>query len=488
MPATGRFKGTPASIRASEVPHTVAIDEEPLDSVISDTTRSGVGELLGARHQRMHGAPGELAVADLAPAGRAHAARLADGERREIVVQHEALLAGTLQRVDELLVLAGAQRGHDDGLRLAAREQGRAVRARQEVHLGGDGPHRRQVAPVDAALGADDVPAHDLLLEALDDVAEQDLLVRVRFRREQLLCHTLFDGGDGLIAHLLLCVGERLAQVGLGHRLDPIGVLGLVGRLELPRILGGPLGEPDDRLDHRLEAALAEHDGLEHLLLGQLLGLRLHHHDRIAGAGDHEVEVGVGHLVDQWIEHELAADDADAGGADGAQERHAGQRERGRRSDDGHDVGVVLHVVREHGDDHLRLVLEALHEQRPDRPVDQARGERLLLARAAFALEKAAGNLAGGVGSLLVVDGEGEEVDAGPRALLGDHGGEHAGLAVLGEDGGVGLAGQAARLEAELAPAPFNLYTVCLRHIGSRFLLRIGVRDRHFLSRKAAPL
>jgi len=39
MPAVGRLSGTPASIRASEVPHTVAIEEEPFDSVISDTTR-----------------------------------------------------------------------------------------------------------------------------------------------------------------------------------------------------------------------------------------------------------------------------------------------------------------------------------------------------------------------------------------------------------------------------------------------------------------
>ena len=39
MPATGRLSGTPASISASDVEHTVAIDEEPLDSVISDTTR-----------------------------------------------------------------------------------------------------------------------------------------------------------------------------------------------------------------------------------------------------------------------------------------------------------------------------------------------------------------------------------------------------------------------------------------------------------------
>ena len=35
-----RRSGTPASISASEEPHTVAIEEEPFDSVISDTTRS----------------------------------------------------------------------------------------------------------------------------------------------------------------------------------------------------------------------------------------------------------------------------------------------------------------------------------------------------------------------------------------------------------------------------------------------------------------
>ncbi len=39
MPAVGRFIGTPASISASEEPHTVAIDDEPFDSVISETTR-----------------------------------------------------------------------------------------------------------------------------------------------------------------------------------------------------------------------------------------------------------------------------------------------------------------------------------------------------------------------------------------------------------------------------------------------------------------
>src|SRR6185295_10384597 len=43
MPATGALIGTPASIIASEDPQTDAIDEEPLDSVISETTRNTYG-------------------------------------------------------------------------------------------------------------------------------------------------------------------------------------------------------------------------------------------------------------------------------------------------------------------------------------------------------------------------------------------------------------------------------------------------------------
>ncbi len=39
MPATDRLSGMPASIMASEEPHTVAMEEEPFDSVISDTMR-----------------------------------------------------------------------------------------------------------------------------------------------------------------------------------------------------------------------------------------------------------------------------------------------------------------------------------------------------------------------------------------------------------------------------------------------------------------
>ena len=44
IPATGEEIGTPASISASELPQTEAIDEEPFDSVISETTRMVYGK------------------------------------------------------------------------------------------------------------------------------------------------------------------------------------------------------------------------------------------------------------------------------------------------------------------------------------------------------------------------------------------------------------------------------------------------------------
>ena len=44
MPETGRVIGTPASIIDKQPPHTVAIDDEPLDSVMSDNIRMVYGK------------------------------------------------------------------------------------------------------------------------------------------------------------------------------------------------------------------------------------------------------------------------------------------------------------------------------------------------------------------------------------------------------------------------------------------------------------
>ena len=107
-------------------------------------------------------------MADLAAAGRAHEGRLAGGVGREVVVQHEILAVVALERVDHLLVLAGAERRHHQRLGLAAGEQRAAVDPRQHADLGHDRPHGLGVAAVDALAGVEDRAAHDRLLELLE--------------------------------------------------------------------------------------------------------------------------------------------------------------------------------------------------------------------------------------------------------------------------------------------------------------------------------
>ncbi len=87
-------------------------------------------------------------------------------------MHHEVLAVLALERVDDLLVLAGAQGRHDQRLGLAAGEQRGAMGARQHADLGHDRPHGLVVATVDALAGIEDGVAHDIGLEVAELLAE----------------------------------------------------------------------------------------------------------------------------------------------------------------------------------------------------------------------------------------------------------------------------------------------------------------------------
>ena len=132
-PATGALIGTPASIRARVEPHVEAIDVEPFEVTHSRHEADDVRELLGGSAGPGSERPlGEVAVADVAPAGAAHRLVLAGAVRREVVVVEVALLGLRADRVDPLDVRGRAERRDGQRLRLAAREQARAVGARQQ--------------------------------------------------------------------------------------------------------------------------------------------------------------------------------------------------------------------------------------------------------------------------------------------------------------------------------------------------------------------
>ena len=218
MPAVGRFSGTPASISASDdaAHRRHRRRAVRLGDLRDDAQR--VGELVMRRQHRTQRAPRQLAVTDIAAPRAAETAGLADRVGREVVVQQERFLVRARQRVDILLVLAGAERGDDQRLRLAAGEQRRAVCARQHAGLGDDVADGLQVAPVDALAGVEDVPANDLGLQLLEHVGDAQLVVfRLRAFREEVRHDLGLHGVDRGVALLLDRDGVGRAQFLLGE-------------------------------------------------------------------------------------------------------------------------------------------------------------------------------------------------------------------------------------------------------------------------------
>ena len=150
MPATGAVSGTPASMSAMEAPQMLAIDDEPLDSRMSDTTRTVYGNTsragITASIARWASAPWPISRRPGVP----KRFDLARGERGEVVVEHEAAEDVALERLQLLLVILGAERRRHERLRLAPGKERGAVDARQIADLGPDGAYLGHPAAVQA--------------------------------------------------------------------------------------------------------------------------------------------------------------------------------------------------------------------------------------------------------------------------------------------------------------------------------------------------
>ena len=348
-------------------------------------------------------------------------------------MQHEVFAELAGERVDDLFVLTGPERGDDERLRLAPREQCATVCARQQPHLHGYRADGARVTSIDALPFGQDTPSHHVLLDFLENLVQtlehHHLVCGFIFGQPRL--HSLLHDRHLRATRSFDGFGVGLDQFSFGQFADPSGesVEPLGNRRQVQRLLGAGFGQADDRVDHRLETPVAEHHRPEHHLLGKLLGLGFHHQHAIPRAGDDQVEIARPDLVKLWVQHVLSVDVTDPAAGDRTEEGNTRKRERGRRADQSHDIRIVLQVVAQHRADDLRLVAISLREQRPDRPVDQPGGEDLLLRRTPLALEEPARDLARGEALLLVVYRKREEVETRLRGFLVDDGAENLGFA-----------------------------------------------------------
>src|ERR1700681_1179562 len=88
----------------------------------------------------------------------------------------------------------------------------------------------------------------------------------------------------------------------------------------------------------------------------------LDHDNRIRGAYDHDVEQSVTHFGVCGIGDEAAFHQADAHGADRAEERNIGEGQGRRSSVNAANIGVIVRVGGEDKGDDLGLALEAFGE------------------------------------------------------------------------------------------------------------------------------
>ena len=107
-------------------------------------------------------------------------------------MEHEALVVLAADVLDLLLVVGGAERAGDERLRLAAREDDRAVDARQDAGLGPDRADLVELAAVEADAALERLVAHHLFLELVEDVLGVGFcccVVVLGQRRQQVVEH-----------------------------------------------------------------------------------------------------------------------------------------------------------------------------------------------------------------------------------------------------------------------------------------------------------
>ena len=410
-------------------------------------------------------------MADLATADAGHTSNFANGERREVIVQHELPLLFAFVAFHALSVVGGAESCRDQRLGFAAGKECGAVHAGEDAGLDRD----RADLVEGAVIGADAV-VENLLAE--DGFAQAFKVLGELLRSRGIV------GGELFLEFVLdlLDLGVALelgVLLGVERVLETVTDLGLEGRgvgfvvLERSDFALGLAGERDEVLnagDDLLDLFVGELDGADDDFFGDFLGAGLDHHDAVLGADDHDVELADEALGVGGIDDVLVVNVSNAHSTYRSVEGDVRERQSAAGTVDAEHVRIIFLVGRVHERDHLGLVAKGLREERADGAIDLPRGKDLLLRGAAFALDEAARDASAGVGELAILDREGEEVDAFLGVGRGYGCGENGVVAAGGEGRARCLLGDASCFEFDvLATGKLNGYV--LLHKRSSFSL-----------------
>ena len=213
------------------------------------------------------------------------------------------------------------------------------------------------------------------------------------------------------------------------------------------------------------DLCVAEFHGGEEILFRNFVGGAFHHQEALARAGIDQIKVALFALGMRGVDHEFAVDAAHAHTTDRSHEGNVRDMEGGRGGVDRQDVGFIFAVRRKHHVVDLHVIPVAFGEERADGAVSDAGGENLLLARTCLAFEVTAGETAGRVILLAVLDLQREKVDAFARLVGAGHRGKHQGVTQTAHRGASGLTGEQSGLNSHRGSAHLDGNRGCVFHL-----------------------
>ena len=290
-------------------------------------------------------------------------------------MEHELLVVLYEDLVGLLHVHFGSERHGREALGLAAGEDSRTVGAGQVVDLAPDRTDFVADAAVETDSLVEDHVAHRLLLLGMVvSLYERGLLLELLlgYGGEELLLYGLEAGLPLLLGLRRLGEGIALVVAEVVHGLPELLVLHVVGIVTLVDVGAELVHELLLHAAVPLDLLVGELDCLEHGVLADLVHLALYHHDVLLGGRDHEVEVGVLHLREVRVDHELAVYPAHAYLGDRASERKVGCREGAGGSKACERIGLDVVLGRDEGYVHEHLEVEVIRPEGTDRPVYEA--------------------------------------------------------------------------------------------------------------------
>ena len=251
-------------------------------------------------------------------------------KRRKVVVQHEAFFGFAFEDFEALHVVAGAQRGGDQGLGFAAGEDGGAVGAGQDADFDPDVADLIEGAAVGTPFVVDDLFAEDALAKSFE-VGLEFLLRGFVFGRDGGLQPFLQLADQSVAFRLGVFLGvEAVGEVGSDAVLQVVEVsLVELGRSYLALRLPCFLPQIVDGGANLFDFGVGELDGVHNRFFLHFLGAGFDHHDAFGSSDHHDVQETLAHLGVGRVDDECAIDQAYADCADRAFERNVGNGECG---------------------------------------------------------------------------------------------------------------------------------------------------------------